>query len=62
MSLNLRKFKNMSFKTIIISILIITAVVQLSSKACTMDGADCQYSYECCSGACSAAFKYCLHR
>nr|UIX56249.1 conotoxin-like protein 2 [Hyphantria cunea nucleopolyhedrovirus]UIX56395.1 conotoxin-like protein 2 [Hyphantria cunea nucleopolyhedrovirus] len=30
--------------------------------ACTETGRNCKYSYECCSGACSAAFGFCLHR
>nr|WUR10718.1 ctl [Calliteara abietis nucleopolyhedrovirus] len=30
--------------------------------ACTETGRNCRYSYECCSGACSAAFGFCLHR
>ncbi|UOQ18840.1 CTL-2 [Olene mendosa nucleopolyhedrovirus] len=30
--------------------------------ACTDTGRNCKYSYECCSGACSAAFGFCLHR
>ncbi|CCU55750.1 conotoxin-like protein [Choristoneura biennis entomopoxvirus] len=30
--------------------------------ACTEDGRNCRYSSECCSGACSAAFGFCLHR
>lgn len=33
-----------------------------AAAACTPDGGNCQYSYECCSGACSAAFGFCLHR
>ncbi|AGR56805.1 conotoxin-like protein [Hemileuca sp. nucleopolyhedrovirus] len=30
--------------------------------ACTETGRNCKYSDECCSGACSAAFGFCLHR
>ncbi|CCU56338.1 conotoxin-like protein [Mythimna separata entomopoxvirus 'L'] len=30
--------------------------------ACTETGRNCKYSNECCSGACSAAFGFCLHR
>ncbi|ABY65753.1 conotoxin-like protein 1 [Orgyia leucostigma nucleopolyhedrovirus] len=31
-------------------------------EACTETGRNCKYSNECCSGACSAAFGFCLHR
>nr|AXE72160.1 ctl [Anticarsia gemmatalis multiple nucleopolyhedrovirus] len=50
--------KNMQFK----SILIVATVLIVGAIACTETGRNCKYSYECCSGACSAVFKYCLHR
>ncbi|AKN80570.1 Conotoxin-like protein 1 [Perigonia lusca single nucleopolyhedrovirus] len=30
--------------------------------ACTENGRNCKYSYECCSQACSAVFGFCLPR
>ncbi|ABS76417.1 ctl-2 [Antheraea pernyi nucleopolyhedrovirus] len=48
----------MHLKTIIIA----TVALATCVLACTEDGRNCQYSYECCSGACSALFKFCLHR
>ncbi|AJD09278.1 conotoxin-like peptide [Condylorrhiza vestigialis mutiple nucleopolyhedrovirus] len=50
--------KNMQFK----SILVVVTVLIVGVMACTETGKNCQYSYECCSGACSAVFKFCLHR
>ncbi|QBC76097.1 conotoxin-like protein [Neophasia sp. alphabaculovirus] len=44
------------------SIMIVATVLIVGAMACTETGRNCQYSYECCSGACSALFKYCLHR
>ncbi|AKR14212.1 conotoxin-like protein 2 [Dasychira pudibunda nucleopolyhedrovirus] len=52
----------MKFSTIL---LLVCATVALNAQyalACTETGRNCQYSYECCSGACSAAFGFCLHR
>ncbi|AAF05241.1 ORF127 [Xestia c-nigrum granulovirus] len=52
----------MRLKSILTLFLIAAAMTTDTAYACTETGRNCQYSYECCSGACSAAFKYCLHR
>lgn len=44
---------------------LITTIIILSvqyAQTCTETGRDCKYSNECCSGACSALFGFCLHR
>ncbi|AGR57156.1 conotoxin-like protein 2 [Choristoneura rosaceana nucleopolyhedrovirus] len=52
----------MKFKTILLLISTIVALSAQHALACTETGKNCKYSYECCSGACSAAFGFCLHR
>ncbi|QEI03611.1 CTL [Rachiplusia nu nucleopolyhedrovirus] len=49
----------MHIQTIIVAMMLLGYQYAL---ACTETGRDCKYSYECCSGACSAAFGFCLHR
>ncbi|NP_597688.1 conotoxin-like protein [Betaentomopoxvirus amoorei] len=47
------------------SINIITFLLLLVSEyvmMCTENGHNCNNNYECCSGACSAVFGFCLHR
>ncbi|CCU55449.1 conotoxin-like protein [Adoxophyes honmai entomopoxvirus 'L'] len=50
---------NINIKNLIMLIVLLGHEFTL---ACIEDGRNCQYSYECCSGACSAAFGFCLHR
>nr|QEE79994.1 ctl [Mamestra configurata nucleopolyhedrovirus A] len=45
-----------------ILLFVILAAANYGAMACTDTGRNCKYSYECCSGACSAAFGFCLHR
>nr|WRQ96343.1 ctl [Mamestra configurata nucleopolyhedrovirus A] len=45
-----------------ILLFVILAAANYGALACTETGRNCKYSYECCSGACSAAFGFCLHR
>ncbi|AWD33641.1 conotoxin-like 2 [Samia cynthia nucleopolyhedrovirus] len=55
-------FLSIKFKMHLKTIIIATVALATCVLACTEDGRNCQYSYECCSGACSALFKFCLHR
>ncbi|AFL64948.1 ctl [Mamestra brassicae multiple nucleopolyhedrovirus] len=50
----------MHIKSILLFVILTTA--NYGALACTETGRNCKYSYECCSGACSAAFGFCLHR
>jgi hypothetical protein len=50
----------MHIKSILLFVLL--AAANYGALACTETGRNCKYSYECCSGACSAAFGFCLHR
>ncbi|ABF47396.1 conotoxin-like protein [Clanis bilineata nucleopolyhedrovirus] len=52
----------MYIKTLVFFIATIALASSQYALACTETGRNCQYSYECCSGACSAAFGFCLHR
>nr|ANW12274.1 conotoxin-like protein [Malacosoma sp. alphabaculovirus] len=58
--------RNFTFNYNFIIAIAATALIMLNwhhvVAACTPDGANCHYSDECCSGACSAAFGFCLHR
>ncbi|QDL57065.1 CTL [Dione juno nucleopolyhedrovirus] len=53
----------MKFTTILV--VVVATAIALGGHyalACTETGRNCQYSNECCSGACSAVFGFCLHR
>lgn len=52
----------MRIKTIFCIIVSTMALTMQTVAACTETGRNCQYSSECCSGACSRAFGFCLHR
>ncbi|AOT85577.1 ctl [Cyclophragma undans nucleopolyhedrovirus] len=53
----------MNIKTIILIMTTVTVLTMAQYvSACTDTGRNCVYSYECCSGACSAAFGFCLPR
>ncbi|ADB84397.1 conotoxin-like protein [Apocheima cinerarium nucleopolyhedrovirus] len=52
----------MHIKTLVFIIISATVLSVHYATACTETGRNCKYSYECCSGACSAAFGFCLHR
>ncbi|AVA31213.1 ctx [Oxyplax ochracea nucleopolyhedrovirus] len=52
----------MKIKTIINILFVAILLGAQQTFACTETGRNCKYSYECCSGACSAAFGFCLHR
>ncbi|ACF05375.1 conotoxin-like protein [Adoxophyes orana nucleopolyhedrovirus] len=51
----------MFYKTIFV-LFVVSASVLAYASACTETGRNCQTNAECCSGACSAAFGFCLHR
>ncbi|AXU41575.1 CTL-2 [Alphabaculovirus altermyunipunctae] len=52
----------MHLKTIVTMAVMAMAMTVNTVYACTENGLNCQYSNECCSGACSAVFKFCLPR
>ncbi|QWO71563.1 conotoxin-like 1 [Orgyia pseudotsugata single capsid nuclopolyhedrovirus] len=53
----------MNIKSLLFVIVSIIAIGgRHAALACIETGRNCQYSNECCSGACSAAFGFCLHR
>ncbi len=52
----------MHIKTLVFVIISATLIGAHYAMACTETGRNCKYSNECCSGACSAAFGFCLHR
>nr|ANS70949.1 conotoxin-like protein-2 [Lymantria dispar multiple nucleopolyhedrovirus] len=55
--------KKMNAKSIFVfACAALVAFVPHYALACTETGRNCKYSHECCSGACSAAFGFCLHR
>ncbi|AHH82685.1 Ctl-1 [Buzura suppressaria nucleopolyhedrovirus] len=51
----------MHIKTVLFGIAMFVALnVQYVAAACAETGAVCVHSDECCSGACSPVFNYCL--
>ncbi|AHD25604.1 ctl [Choristoneura murinana nucleopolyhedrovirus] len=63
MSLKIRlNLTMMKLATILLVVSIAVVLGAQHALACTETGRNCKYSYECCSGACSAAFGFCLHR
>ncbi|AUA60265.1 CTL [Operophtera brumata nucleopolyhedrovirus] len=52
----------MQLKTIFIVAVCVVVFGLQQALTCTVTGGDCKYNNECCSGACSAAFGFCLHR